>query len=64
MLIRDVNESLFSILELNYFCLHDGAYCVSVFFKVILVVELRVQKLLKPLVNVARAAKVAYERSD
>jgi hypothetical protein len=59
MFVSDVNESLFSILEINDFCLHNAAYCVSVLRKIFFVVELLQQKFLKPLVDVACTAELA-----
>ena len=59
MFVSDVNESLFSILEINDFCLYNAAYCVSVLLKIIFVLELLQQELFKPLVDVACTAELA-----
>jgi hypothetical protein len=64
MFVSDVNESLFSILEFNDFCLHNVAYCVPVLLKISLVLELLLQVFLKPFVDVACTTELAYERSE
>lgn len=59
MFVGDINESLFSILEIDDLCLHDTAYCVSVPLKIIFPLELLQQEFLEPFVDIACTAELA-----
>lgn len=60
MFVIDIKDSFFSILEIHDFCFDDALYCISIFHKIFFVLKLLQQECLKPFVDVACTAKLAW----